>query len=159
MTVFTVKFPVAAIRDQVEAESLEVKTRVAALDDEPFYLDSLQELIVNDDSLASRIDFKGFDSPGSLLSQRTGFDAAILDYRLSDQEISGIDVARQLRREGFRGPIVMNSSGQIPAEEIADQSLQPLTFAPKPLNAASIVSLLALARSGSYRTATVSRGQ
>jgi DNA-binding LytR/AlgR family response regulator len=81
-------------------------------------LDDEKELLENEATVIRELghNVTSFSSSNDLLSyfenNPNGFDAAVLDIILGEEQINGIETARALRTGGFEGPIVFLSSSK-----------------------------------------------
>ncbi len=128
---------------------VELTAKVLVLDDEPLIrlmvcskLEQAGALVSEASCCAEALE----------LARNTDFDAALFDYRLPDGD--GLDVVRQLRKEGFGFPIAMLSGEAVDIEEEAGENLGICAVFPKPPDVAEIAKTLVREAGG----ATVRKG-
>ncbi len=121
-----------------KAADVKLNTKVLVLDDEPLVRLMVCSKLEQAGALVSEA---GCCAEALELARNTDFDAALFDYRLPDGD--GLDVVRQLRKEGFGFPVVMLSGEAADIEEEAGENLGICAVFPKPPDVEEIAKTLA----------------
>lgn len=120
-----------------KGETVELKAKVLVLDDEPLIRLMVCSKLEQAGALVSEV---GCCAEALELACNTDFDAALFDRRLPDGD--GLDVVRQLRKEGFNFPIAMLSAETTDIDEDTCKNLGICAVFPKPPDVAEIARTL-----------------
>jgi DNA-binding NtrC family response regulator len=114
--------------------------RVLVVDDEVLIADHLAFVIEEAGHAVIGLAASADEALEILANQRA--DLAILDIRLKGDR-NGVDLAREMKAQGFRVPHIFISGSGDPETKAEAQATEPLAFIQKPFNSIGILSVIA----------------
>ncbi|MBF0440572.1 MAG: hybrid sensor histidine kinase/response regulator [Oligoflexales bacterium] len=120
---------------QKHSQELGRKIKIAIIDDEAVYRNSLKELIEKNDNVKNYVESRFFSSSSSLLEafSSESFDFLICDIDLGPDSLDGYEILRRIRIKGHKTIICVHSNRSLPEDYTMSIELGAQSFLTKPM--------------------------